>query len=153
MGAMATLPAGRYQDLAFIWRLLCTLVFFCADWQLGPKVILLEFATVRCGSHEDLACEEAPEICAHLEPLPSPRKDPQCKLSTAQDSSCIKTPWEKAARACMPRQPMPAGVPGSLGIVTILASSLPRAIEHTHNESGSPNRGANAMYAVHVVRS
>jgi hypothetical protein len=128
---------------------------FCADWQPAPKVILLEFATVRCGSHEDLACEEAPEICAHLEPLPSPRKDPQCKLSAAQDSGCIDIPREKAARACMPRQPMPAGVPGSLGIaiVTSLASSLPRTIEHTHNESGSPNCGANTMYAVHLVCS
>ena len=127
---MDTLPARRYQYLTCIWRLLCTRVHFCADWQPAPKVILLEFATVRCGSHADLACEEAPEICAHLEPLPSPRKDPQCKLSAAQDSACIDIPWNKGVRACVSQQPMPAGVPGSFGmaIATSLASSQPRAI-------------------------
>ena len=109
---METLPAGRYPNLACIWRLICTelLVLFCADWQPAPKVILLEFALVRCGSHADLACEEAPEICAQLEPLPSPRKDPQCKFSKAQDSDCIDIPREEAVRACMRQQPMPAGV-------------------------------------------
>lgn len=114
-------------------------MLFCADWQPAPKVILLEFALVRCGSHADLACEEAPEICAHLEPLPSPRKDPQCKFSAVQDSDCIDIPWEEAVRACMRQQPMPAGVPGPLGIVIItdLASSQPRAMQHSHSMSGS----------------
>ena len=137
---------------------LSVLSSWCFPVQIGsppPKSYFLEFALVRCGSHADLACEEAPEICAHLEPLPSPRKDPQCKFSAAQDSDCIDIPWEEAVRACMRQQPMPAGVPGPLGIVMItdLASSQPRAMQHSHSKSGSLNCVANTMHAVRLVYS
>jgi hypothetical protein len=125
---MDALDREIYPKLACIWRLIHTElpVLFFADWQPGPRVILLEFALVRCGSHADLACEEAPEICAHLEPLPSPRKDPKCKLSAAQESTCIDLTRDKAARTCMGQQTMPAGVPCLLGMMKVAHLASPQ---------------------------
>ena len=60
-----------------------------ADVQQAQKVVLLEFALVRCGSNVDLGCEEAPEAGMFLEPLPTPRSTP------------------KRDQACTPQHPLP----------------------------------------------
>ena len=77
-----------------------------ADVQQAPKVVLLEFALVRCGSNVDLGCEEAPEAGMFLEPLPTPRSTPKRDLGCMkqQYGSFFGIPWDQEG---MPQHPLP----------------------------------------------